>query len=37
MHDYAGAWVLKRERCHRLVYDDQDGRPQTCPERPTAP
>ena len=35
VHDYAGAWALERERCFRFVYDDQDGRPQTCPERPT--
>ena len=32
MKDYAGAWAAERARCHRFVYDDEDGRPQTCPQ-----
>ncbi len=34
--DYAGAWSAERARCHRMVYDDHDGRPQSCPEAPVA-
>lgn len=32
MKDYAGVWAAELAHCHRFVYDDEDGRPQTCPE-----
>lgn len=35
VHDHASAWALERQHCCRLVYDDEDGRPQTCPVPPT--
>ena len=36
VHDYAGAWSVERDRCHRFVDGTQDGHPEHCPGQPMA-
>ena len=30
VQNYAGAWSAERDRCHRSVYEEPDGRPTNC-------
>ncbi len=34
VQNYAGAWSAERDRCHRSVYEEPDGRPTNCPRPP---